>query len=369
MKRTATTCRPAAIGCLAIVACLTLSMPAPTSAETTEDATAALLQGAEALRAKFDLRYVDLRVERRNLSPIEVTVGDSRPGAISPIGSLTKSITAIGIALLIQQGKLRLDSKLGDVLGNYFAQRGRTLDPSLQDVTIERLLAHRAGLRTNAYGGADGITTGSVIAQIGGDSPPIDYLRVQGAGTSDGSHDFVYSNVSYLLLGLVIEAVSGQPYEAFCQTQIMTPLNITDATVPHHWTLVGPYAGWHMSLTDLLRIWSVFDVYHPSLLSPQTLRTTLLGHLGGSPATGNNTFYTLGIYVRQDKPDGPYVANHNGIVDFMRGEPKTYDYAETFLPGLAWAIVVSPRDQAALDADQRRTLANDARRLAKASDQ
>ena len=53
--------------------------------------------------------------------------------------SLSKAITAIAVALLIQDGKLMLDSTLDDLLGPMFAGRGHPLDPSLHDITIEEL--------------------------------------------------------------------------------------------------------------------------------------------------------------------------------------------------------------------------------------
>jgi hypothetical protein len=54
-------------------------------------------------------------------------------------------------------------------------------------------------------------------------------------------------------------------------------------------------------------------------------------------------YYTLGVYLRQDTDDGPYVLNHNGVARFFRSVPTTYyTYAEKFIPGYAWAIGASP---------------------------
>src|SRR5262245_36374250 len=58
------------------------------------------------------------------------------------IASLTKPITAVCIATLIQQGKLRLDSTLGEWLPRRY---GEPRDPRLLKVTVAQLLTHRAG--------------------------------------------------------------------------------------------------------------------------------------------------------------------------------------------------------------------------------
>jgi D-alanyl-D-alanine carboxypeptidase len=166
---------------------------------------------------------------------------------------------------------------------------------------------------------------------------------IAGQDTSNGS-DFVYSNLSYSMLGMVIEAVSGESYEDFCQQHIFGPLRIVGSNVPPWWKVVAPFGGWRMELSDILTIWKVFDIHNPTLLTAATLKTTLLGKLGG-PISKNNSsvYYTLGAYVQQEKDNGTYVLRHDGLARFFRNVPVTYyTYVEKSFPGYAWAISASP---------------------------
>jgi len=113
------------------------------------------------------------------------------------VAPISKAFTAVNLMTLIESGRLRLD----DHVGAYLDQ----LPPSRQDVTIRQLLNHTSGLpdiAVNQY------TTDTVA-----NSPQeaIQALR-------DRPMDFVpggqyrYNQSSYMLLGLLIEKLSGQPY-------------------------------------------------------------------------------------------------------------------------------------------------------------
>jgi len=287
------------------------------------------------------LKSVWFRVEQPGVEPIDVSV--NVPQRAVGIGSISKSITAIGIAILIQEGKLRLDSKLGDVLRDYFANRHVTLDPSLEPITIERLLTHRAGLMPNRAADEEhGLRSVSVTDRIGGKPHFFNYIITAHAAKSSGKDDYVYSNLSYLVLGMVIEAVSGEEYAHFCQKRIFEPLDVKGARIPTYWNVVAPFGGWQIPLADLFKVWSVFDIERPTLLSAATLQTTLLGRLGRPIRENSNVYYTLGVWVRQNSEGGPYVLTHDGYAGFIRGVPTYQSYIEKFVPGHAWAIAVSP---------------------------
>jgi len=290
------------------------------------------------------------------------TSGD--PDAILAVSSISKSITATGIALLIQQGKLRLDSTLGELLPAYFRAHGQTLDESLQGITIQRLLTHSAGLRPNGVTDPiHGLSSGRVIRLAGGGSAHFfQYIVVADAAKSNGSSSFVYSNLSYLILGMVIEAVSGQKYVDFCQQNIFIPEGVHSAQIPTDWTIVSPFAGWHMNMADVLRAWDAFDYRSPTVLTRATLGKTLLGRLGTPRGDAADVYYTLGANVRQRTQAGSYVANHNGIGDFMSGEPKFYTFVEKSVPGPAW-IVVFDAGRSEVDSTERRAVNDDIRAI------
>ncbi|MCE4061583.1 beta-lactamase family protein [Pandoraea sputorum] len=320
-----------------------------------------IAQGVAQLKERYNLSHVWLRTESDGGVALEAATPGDEVQQLLPVASLSKSVTAIGIALLVQQGKLSLDAKLSDLLTDYAKEHGKPLDPSLRDLTVRRLLAHRAGLATNGFNDpVNGLFSGLAIRRVGGSADFFNYLDAGEASHSTGRSDFVYSNVSYLLLGMVIEAVSGEDYKAFCEKNIFTPLGVTDAKLPESWRLLAPFAGWQMSTGALLKVWRVFDVRHPSLLTEKTLRALLLDKQSGPVNSDRDVYYTLGVFLLPGAGDRSYRISHDGIADFFRTQSTYYTVVEKTVPGDSWALVVSPipsRGQfGALQRDVRRII-------------
>jgi D-alanyl-D-alanine carboxypeptidase len=237
------------------------------------------------------------RAERNGQVLADVGLGGANPDAPIRVASLTKSITAIAVALLIQDGKLSLDGKLGDLLGPMFAQRGHPLDPSLQDITVERLLSHTAGLRANSSADPEyGLREGPVLRALNEDASVFDFIVASREDHSNGSRTYAYSNLSYAFLGLIIEVASGESYGDFCRQRIFGPLGIRSATaLPGKYRAMESFASWQISTGDMIKIWTkTFNRTNPSILSASTLRNTLFGKLGEE---GYNSYYTLGAYT------------------------------------------------------------------------
>jgi len=132
-----------------------------------------------------------------------------------PILSLTKSFTATAILKLQEEGQLSVKDKLSKYFPDY--QYGNK-------VTIENLLTHSSGIHN--YSDDVGEEDSSII------NHPISKQRVLEAffekplEFSPGSR-FSYSNSGYFLLGLIIEKVTGKPYEQFVKESIFSPLEMT----------------------------------------------------------------------------------------------------------------------------------------------
>lgn len=302
-----------------------------------------IAQGVAQLKERYNLSHVWLRTESDAGGVLEAATSGDEVQQLLPVASLSKSVTAIGIALLVQQGKLSLDARLGDLLDAYSKAHGKPLDPSLRELTVRRLLAHRAGLATNGYNDpVNGLFSGLAIRRVGGSADFFNYLDARDAGHSSGKTDFVYSNVSYLLLGMVIEAVSGDDYKDYCEKHIFAPLGVTDAKLPDSWRLLAPFAGWQMSTGALLKVWNVFDIRHPSLLSEKTLRALLLDKQSGPVNADRDVYYTLGVFLLTGSGERSYRISHDGIADFFRTQSTYYTVVEKTVPGDSWALVVSP---------------------------
>jgi CubicO group peptidase (beta-lactamase class C family) len=134
------------------------------------------------------------------------------------IASHSKSFTSAGIMKLREARKLRLD----DAIGQYVKE----LHPQVAQTTIAQLLSHSAGLTR------DGIDSGQFI-----DSRP--YLTkkelladLKLPTAIEPNTRFKYSNHGYGLLGLLIEAITGEPYDVWIKREIVDVADLRE-TVPN----------------------------------------------------------------------------------------------------------------------------------------
>ena len=141
------------------------------------------------------------------------------PTAQTPffIGSLTKSFTALALMQLVEAGKVDLDAPVRRYLP-WFAPAG--MDPSTP-VSARQLLNQTSGLsQIPGMQGLGNFNDGPGAAEALG--------RLQARETlarPDGTV-FEYSNSNYNVLGLIIEAASGETYSDYIQTHIFEPLDM-----------------------------------------------------------------------------------------------------------------------------------------------
>ena len=150
-------------------------------------------------------------------------VRDDRGSPVTPstpfmIGSLTKSMTALAVMQLVHQGRLSLDAPVVDVLPEFATADAE----ATRSITVRQLLDQTSGLPTAAGLRPLSTPVTSLAARVG-------ELR-QVAPVSAPGAAFHYSNSNYLVLGRVVEAVSGTDFSTYVRTQIFEPLGMRSAT-------------------------------------------------------------------------------------------------------------------------------------------
>lgn len=169
-----------------------------------------------------------------------VGVKDSRSGrALAAddrvhIGSVTKTLLATGVLRLVTEGRLALDTPVTAVLpGVAFDNPWVDTDP----VRIRHLLDHNAGL--------DDLRLWQFFSARARPDTPLAKTFVGGARLlrvrSRPGTRFSYSNMSYTLLGRVIESVTGERYERYLDANLLRPLAMYDSTFAFV-TQAGPAA-------------------------------------------------------------------------------------------------------------------------------
>ena len=136
------------------------------------------------------------------------------------LASLTKQFTAMAIMLLVHDGKLRYADPLTDIFSD-FPQYGRT-------ITIRDLLNHTSGLQDYEDLMPQPDPKLPVEQTQIHDAEVLELLKQQKATKFAPGSRWAYSNSGYVLLGLVVEKVSGQPFSDFLHDRVFAPLKMTN---------------------------------------------------------------------------------------------------------------------------------------------
>ncbi|MBL8329363.1 MAG: serine hydrolase [Rubrivivax sp.] len=270
-----------------------------------------------------DLALASLAVQQGDGAPLLRAIGAARlepagPRAASPatryrIGSISKMLTAILVLQLVDEGRLSLD----DPLSRWFPGL-----PQAQAMRIEHLLAHRSGLGEIQHLAGfqerwrfEPRQEAELLAAIAS----LPRAFAPGERTQ-------YNNSGYLLLGFVIEHVSGRSYAQQLQQRLVQPLGLQDTAFEPGAPADGPHAvsyrpagsGWQAeratdatvpraaggvvsSPRDLVTV--VRALFRGRLLAPATLERMQRAQGG------------LGLGLMALPGAGPQAYGHEGVID------------------------------------------------------
>jgi CubicO group peptidase (beta-lactamase class C family) len=149
-----------------------------------------------------------------------------RTDSIFQIASMTKPVTAIGIMILMEEGRLSLADPVEKHLPDFKGQMvrdGATLRKPSRLPTIRDLMTHTSGL-----GGAPAAIR-DIFAKRDRTLAEAVALYSQTPLEFDPGTHWMYSNTGIATLGRIIEVLSGQPYQQFLLERIFKPLGMKDS--------------------------------------------------------------------------------------------------------------------------------------------
>ena len=244
----------------ALAALMLIAAPAQAGLAARDPALARVQAVLDGYVASGKTSGIVVAIGRNGASPVFLSSGRvaSTPGApvASPdslwrIYSMTKPITAAAAMILIEEGKLRLDQPIGEILPAW--RSVRVLDdpatslnshPARHPITVRNLLTHTSGLTYQFLGSGplpddykrNGLLGGRVPPAMAGSQPQglaefADRLAREPLLAEPGS-EWNYS-VSLDLLGRVIEVAAGVPFDRFVEDRVLKPLGMTST----YWTV------------------------------------------------------------------------------------------------------------------------------------
>jgi N-acyl-D-amino-acid deacylase len=306
-----------------------------------------------------------------------------QPDALFRIASVSKPITSAAVMKLVEEGKLGLDDRVAPLLAHLTPAPGATVDPRWEQITIRHLLNHSAGWdRGRPNGGFDPIDRPAIAAAAVGAPAPaspetlVRYMKGMPLDFDPGAR-FAYSNFGYIVLGRVIERVSGMPYAEYVRARVLQPVGanrtqqgrsrLRDALadeVRYYWPGAGVnappapsvfpgegtvpfnYGGFHLEASDASGAWvsSTVDLLRfvagvdggasrPDILGPE-LVAEMTGS-GPTVCTGGACYYGFGWFVRPTQGDANWW--HGGTL------PGTTGMLVRTHHGFAWVGLFNTR--------------------------
>jgi len=237
---------------------------------------------------------------------LERGYGGRDPNERVLLASLSKAITGHCVFLLISASNLRLDSTVGDVLAPFFRQYGEPADARIKAATVEQLLAHRGGFPEAPR---DLMTPDAIALLQTKKSPatasPSELLAAALTAplASAPGEAFRYSNIGYLMLGVIIETITGVSYETICGRHVLETAGIKAPRLDAEWRAFSSFGGWRLSGTEYLAYLA------------RTRRIWLHGGSRQPPMTGMPapwpSWYAAGQFLAHTSPD-VRIAWHTG---------------------------------------------------------
>lgn len=142
---------------------------------------------------------------------LRVAVGEGPGGPLAPdtrfpVASLTKPFTAVLVLQLVEEGRLRLDQPVSEILPGLLLR-------GAERVTIDDLLHHTSGMPTEENEAYDlRLAPWELVNR---------YLGPRAKRPRPGT--FSYNNLDFVLLGLIVEKLRGRPYAQVLQERILEP--------------------------------------------------------------------------------------------------------------------------------------------------
>src|SRR5215467_4774805 len=141
-------------------------------------------------------------------------------------GSISKSLTALAVLRLVEQGKLNLDADANQYLRSWKLPSNRFTEQ--KRVTLRELLSHTAGATVHGFGGyAAGEKVPTLVQVLNGESPansaPITIDFVPGT-------NFRYAGGGYAIIQQILIDVTAEPFPELMDELVLQPLHMTHST-------------------------------------------------------------------------------------------------------------------------------------------
>jgi CubicO group peptidase (beta-lactamase class C family) len=266
--------------------------------------------------------------------------------ALFRIASMTKPITAIGIMILADEGKLSPDDDVAKYLPEFSGQMllsektaaGNSLKPPARPVKLRDLLTHTSGVANYPKGVDDVYAKRNRTLAETTLATALQPLQFE-PGTK-----WSYSNPGIDALGRVIEVVSGESYEDFLQKRVFDPLGMKDTT-------------FHPTPSHLARLAVTYGKDKGGALTANLNTLIALKEkakhpipAGGLVSSGADLARLYRMMLNRGELDGKRILSEKAVAEMTK--VQTGDIKTGFVDGMGfgygWAVVREPQGVTAM---------------------
>ncbi len=147
------------------------------------------------------------------------------------IASNTKMFTAMALLILADAKKIGLDDKVSKYINDL---------PHTGMITIRQLANHTSGYYDYSNDPAFVATAGADMLRKWSPRELMDFIKTKPLDFTPGS-SYHYSNTNYVMMGLVIETVTGMSWESYITSKIISPLLMTETECPSGYAISGSH--------------------------------------------------------------------------------------------------------------------------------
>ena len=248
---------------------------------------------------------------------------------VFPVGSVSKTITSACILSMVDEGLLSLDDTVGPWISGYAEIDG--------GIKVYQLLNHTSGIYNFTNHPNYGPTINNTLATTYSMTQMLDNFL--DAPYFDAGEGWEYSNTNYLLLGLIIESLSGEDYHTATRERVLAPFGFDEIVLLPQESSVGPIADvWQqapgqdpINISELVPLTAVYSsasaagayAATPTDIS-EWVRQLYTGAILGIPTTdlmydynvniGGNTEYGLGVITAPISEEHTLIGHEGAII-------------------------------------------------------
>lgn len=345
-------------------------------------------QAMQALISKWDIPGASLAVAKDGRLLLAKGYGwadKEKNQAVGPqtlfrMGSINKSLTAVLLLKMVEDGKLRLDQPVLPLLEKAGVKPALIADARVKDITVLHLLRHQAGFDREISGDPFFQPYLGQVARRQKTAPvtceAIIKDSLEGPLDFAPGERFAYSNTGYCMLGKIIEGLAGETFSSWVGRQILMPVlgkgfragaskeSAAGETRYHPYpgerlqpgapglfsgNVPAPYGSYSIENMDALGAWiaTPADVMKffltidgsrgPRLLSPASLQTMFAPPVYASGPTPLRRYYGIGINVAKSE---------KGVNWWHAGnQPGVYTLALRNWQGYSWVVAFNSRPE------------------------